>query len=180
MLPPVFSMRLCAAPKSEDTNRPRDTLWASRYQRHVNRTRLAPRCWWLGQCDPFWRARTSFLLEMFTPSRNRRIRFLRLSRSIADDRIVLKNCCSMPSRSSQHDQDVCLFDRPNKVKLLNRITRPYSTCYGLILIVPVLLVRECAVSFTAHVPGAMLLGSRKITWVKIEPGVVRTSSAVRL
>ena len=55
-----------------------------------------------------------------------------------------------------------------------------SGSYNLILIVPVLLVRECAVRFTAHVPGAMLLGSRKITWVKIEPGVVRTSSAVRL
>ena len=55
-----------------------------------------------------------------------------------------------------------------------------ATRYGLILIVPVLLVRECAVRFTAHVPGATLLGSRKITWVKIEPGVVRTSSAVRL
>src|SRR6185437_11972559 len=52
--------------------------------------------------------------------------------------------------------------------------------YGLIRIVPVLLVSECAVSVTAHVPGAMLLGTRKITWVKIEPGVVRTSSAVRL
>ena len=52
--------------------------------------------------------------------------------------------------------------------------------HGLILIVPVLLVRECAVSFTAQVPGAMVFGSRKITWVKIEPGVVRTSSAVRL
>jgi len=55
--------------------------------------------------------------------------------------------------------------------------RHYKTDYGLIRIVPAALVMLCAITLTSHVPGASVVGSRKMTCLKSVLATARTSSA---